>query len=34
MKNPELQAKLDSMKITSIGKQLYELILAKGKFKK
>jgi hypothetical protein len=34
MKNPELQSKLDSMKITSIGKQLYELILAKGKFKK
>jgi hypothetical protein len=34
MKNPELQATLDRMKTTSLGKQLYELILSKGKFKK
>ena len=34
MSNPANQASLDRMKITTDGKKLYELILAKGKFKK
>ena len=34
MSNPANQASLDQMRIRTDGKQLYELILAKGKFKK
>tara|TARA_R110000823_G_scaffold214404_1_gene344253 strand:+ start:41 stop:571 length:531 start_codon:yes stop_codon:yes gene_type:complete len=34
MSNPANQASLDQMRIRTEGKQLYELILAKGKFKK
>ena len=34
MSNPDNQAQLDQMKLTTDGKKLYELILAEGKFKK